>query len=102
MKKIFGIVLSFCLIVSFVSCDFNLKKEEDKPEQKQEQEEKPSEEKKTEEQKTEEQKPEEQKPEEQKPADKVVNINPNAAATRAASLDFIFNKASASLLVSLG
>ncbi len=96
MKKIFGIVLSLCLIVSFVSCDFNLKKEEDKPEQKQEQEEKPSEEKKTEEQKTEEQKPEEQKPEEQKPeeqkpADKVVNINPNAAATRAESLDFIFN-----------
>ena len=39
-------VLSLCLIVSFVSCDFNLKKEEDKPEQKQEQEEKPSEEKK--------------------------------------------------------
>lgn len=56
MKKILGIVLSLCLIVSFVSCDFNL-----------------------------------QKTEEQKPADKVVNINPNAAATRAASLDFIFN-----------
>lgn len=82
MKKIFGIILSLCLAASFVSCDLivNLVGNKDDPNS-------------SEQQKTEE--PTQKDPEEieytRPERDELVHINPKAAETRVASLDFIFN-----------
>ena len=88
MKKILGIILSLCLAASFVSCDLIMNLTGNKEDQN------TSEQQKTNDSENKEE-PTQKDPEEieytRPERDELVHINPKAAETRVASLDFIFN-----------
>lgn len=82
MKKLFEIILSFLLMLSFISCDLIMNQKGDNKE--------PGQNETTEKEAPVQKYPEESNYEKSE-RNKLVHINPSAASTRAASLDYIFN-----------
>lgn len=82
MKKLFEIIVSFLLFLSFISCDLTMNQKGDNKE--------PGQNETTEKEAPVQKYPEESNYEKSE-RNKLVHINPSAASTRAASLDYIFN-----------